>query len=335
MTKNSNSISIAMVGCGEHSHIHAQAAAVIPEIKFVSCCDLVDERAQAWAEQYQCESYFTDIEEMINKTKPDAVILCTWPKQHQSQIETCLSLGIKNILCEKSLALSGDEALAIWNAAQQKNALVIEAEKYRHHPAIRKLERILTRQDIGPIDSIRAIFSNYEPEEEIVSDSDRNWRYKEECGGGVAYDWMSYLVNGCNHFSGSLPKRVFASGNISEKYGHIESSKTANFSQELHIACAQGRLTLPISWGIFGDVTISETHRKEPWDFILTDTYRVEHIDSFVLQLKNFVAVIRGEEKPLTPLHESVINIFTIDALVRSLKEKKIVDIKVPELSIN
>ncbi len=335
-------IKAGIVGCGEHSHIHAQAAGKVEGFQIVSCCDVAEDRARNWADKYGCGSYYTDICGMLCNEKLDAVILCTWPGQHLEQIEKCLSAGISNILCEKSLAVSGAEALEIKRLAEQAGAFIMEGCKNRHHPAIRRMEQLLASGENGAIDSIRATFDNFEPENEELPENLRNWRERKECGGGVAYDWVSYLVNACNHFSGGKPVRVYATGDTGSlsgvinrihgmiEYdngivGYVESSKKSSFSEELQITCEKGTLRLPVAWGIYGDVKITRQHRKEPWDYILTDTYEVEHVDEFYLQLKNFAEVIRGIAEPVIPLSQSVLNVQTIDALVESLMEKRIV----------
>jgi predicted dehydrogenase len=339
-----NKLKLGIVGCGEHSHEHFRAAEGVQNVEIVACCDISQDRARICAEKYGCSGYYNSIQDMLEHENLDAVILCTWPMQHLEQIEICLHSGIKNILCEKSLTLSAVEAIEVGKLAQQFDAFIMEGCKYRHHPAIRKLEQLLSHGDLGKIDSIRATFSNYEPEEAQGEGVELEWRYRKECGGGVSYDWMSYLVNGSNHFSGSKPKRVFASGTNSEKYdvitrllgmieyengvvAFIESSKEANFSEELQITCSNGILRLPIAWGIYGEVKITQTHRKPEWDYILTDSYEIEETNAFVLQLKNFVDVICGNEKPVIPLVQSIQNVQTIEALVTSLTNKCVVDL--------
>jgi predicted dehydrogenase len=177
-----------------------------------------------------------------------------------------------------------------------------------------KIESLMNSGEIGKIDNISATFNNYEPDEEINGDT-RNWRYKKECGGGVPYDWMSYLVNAANYFSKSKPIRVFASGTISPRfdvitrlYGMIEyengitanisSSKNASFSQELEINCSKGIINLPVSWGIFGNVKVECRRRMQDWPYIIKDTYEIEHKDSFINQIQNFVDVINGKAQP-------------------------------------
>ena len=98
-------IKIGMVGCGEHSNVHAAAAKGLQGIKITACCDINEDKAVDWARRYGCDSYYTGIEAMLEKEKLDAMILCTWPGQYVEQIEKCLSYRVRNILCEKSLAL--------------------------------------------------------------------------------------------------------------------------------------------------------------------------------------------------------------------------------------
>lgn len=335
-------IKIGLVGCGRHSHEHFRAAGNTPGVQITACCDMDFEKARLCAQQYKIPSAYPSIENMLEIEDLDAVILCTWPMQHARQIEQCIKAGIKNILCEKSLALSASEALAIWQLAQQSGAFIMEACKHRHHPAIRKIEQLLANGESGRVDSIHTAFSNYEPDEQSDADFSADWRFKKECGGGVPYDWMSYLVNACNCYSGALPKRVFASGSVGGKsgvvtrifgeieyengvVGFIESSKEASFSEDLHIACANVRISLPIAWGIYGGVTIRQTRRKPEWDYILTDTFEIDEANAFELQLQNFAQAIRKEEKPVMTLRESIVNVQTIDALVTSMTEGAIV----------
>jgi predicted dehydrogenase len=350
MKNTDERIRIAVAGCGAHSHIHAGAVKADTRLALAACCDIDDDRARSWALEYGCSPYH-EMTRMLSGESVDAVIICTWPSQHCEQIRACLDAGIKNILCEKSLTMSGSDALEIYSLVKSHGAFLMEGCMYRHHPAIRKVEQLVSGPDAGKIDCIRAAFSNYEPIAHTDSLATGDWRYRRECGGGVTHDWMSYCVNAANHFSGSLPKRVFASGNVNEQYGvidriygHIEyengivgiveSSKHANFTQMLHISCANGIIQLPVAWGIYGDVTINRHHRKEKWDYILTDQFRIEEADSFALQLDNFVNVIRGTAEPLVPLYDSVVNVITIDALERSVHEGKVIEPDFPAITL-
>jgi predicted dehydrogenase len=114
------------------------------------------------------------------------------------------------------------------------------------------------------------------------------------------------------------------------RVGMIESSRQASLTQELQVAGSRGILTMPIAWTIMGDTAIT-IRRSEGWDRLLGDTYQVAGANAYQLQLENFAAVIRGEAAPAVPLAESVVNTYTVEALVTSALEKRPVSVEVPD----
>lgn len=346
-TISNRTIRLGIVGCGGISHAHANGARKSAKgIQFTACCDIRTEAATAWAERYGCKSVYTDYEEMMRKEALDGVLLASWPNQHRQQIERCLDLGVRNILCEKALTLTGQEAVEIWKMTNVADAFLMEGFMYRHNRGIRKLEQILSSGELGPVDNVRACFHAYDAERELAADTTRDWRQRKECGGGIPYDFACYCVNACNHFASSLPTRVYFSGNLSEKYGTInrlhglieysngcigivESSKKTNFSQELQISCANGILNLPIAWND-KDTTITRRF-SVGWANLFDDTFAIVAEDAYQLQLENFAGVLRGEVVPGMPLIQSVVNTFTIEAIVDSVLEKRMVPLEIPE----
>jgi len=341
-------IKLGCVACGGISHAHGIAAQENADrARFVACCDVVADRAKAWAEKYGCEHWYTDYKEMLTKEDLDAVVLATWPGQHRQQIERCLKAGIRNILCEKSLTITGREAMEIFDLAAEYRAFVMEGFMYRHHPAIIKLQKLIADGEIGEVDTVRACFSEVDPETADPADPNRNWRYKKELAGGTPYDFACYCVNTCRLFAGGVPKRVVCYGGISAKYdvinrmyglieydngriGIIESSKTQAFLQDLQISGTTATLNLPIAYTILGEITI-ERHHTVGWADVRRDLYHIGPCNSFVPQMTNFADVIQGRAKPGMPLAESVVNIFTVEALVASLTEKRGVTVEIPD----
>ncbi len=338
---------VGIVACGGISHAHGQAAQLNSDkVNIIACCDVVADRAAAWADQYGCKRHYTDYEEMMAKEDLDAVLLATWPNQHREQIEVVLEAGIKNILCEKELTLTGKEAAEIYELVDSAGAFLMEAFMYRHHPAIAKLRRLVDAGEIGKVDSVRACFSSFDPEVGSADDNTRNWRQRKECGGGIPYDFACYCVNACRYFAGGAPTRVQCYGGISETFdivnrmyallqydngcvGLIESSKKEAFTQEVQINGSAGILDLPISWTIPNRQTITLT-RDLAWADQVTDTFTCPAPDSYALQMSNFVDVVRDGAAPVLPLAESVVNAFTIEALVNSLLEGREIELDIP-----
>jgi predicted dehydrogenase len=154
---------LGIVGCGAISERHGPAAALTPAVSIVACCDVRRDVAEQWRERFGCERAYDDYLSMVREHELDGVILATWPNLHREQVLGCLDAGVRCILCEKSLALTGAEALEIWQAAEERDALVVEGYMYRHHPAFQSLLELVESGRTGSVDSVWAAFSLFDP----------------------------------------------------------------------------------------------------------------------------------------------------------------------------
>jgi predicted dehydrogenase len=338
---------LGIVGCGFISERHGQAAAACPAVSIVASCDVRFEAAEAWGRRYGCERAYDDYLTMIREHELDAVVLATWPNLHLEQVLGCLEAGVRSILCEKALGLGPAEALEIWTAAAEADALVVEAYMYRHHPAIRTIDELLAARELGEIDNIWAAFSQLDAEESSPEDPGRDWRQRKECGGGVPYDLACYCVDACNRFARALPRQVLALADTNERYGTVdrlyglieyddglvgllESSKRSDSNHELRISGSGGHVRLPVAWRI-DSATEVIVSRSVGWEKFETRRLPIPAADSFRLQLESFTAAARGDAAPEPALAESVLNAITIDALLSSAAEHTMVAVELPE----
>ena len=79
---------------------------------------------------------------------------------------------------------------------------------YRHHPLTLEIDRLLAQNEVGQVDSVVGVFSVFDPEDRASTDDTRDWRQRQECGGGVPYDYTCYPINGCGHYIRDLPVRA-------------------------------------------------------------------------------------------------------------------------------
>jgi D-xylose 1-dehydrogenase (NADP+, D-xylono-1,5-lactone-forming) len=338
---------LGIVGCGGISERHARAAAASPLVAVVACCDVRPGLADAWAERHGCERAFDGYRAMIREHELDGVLLATWPNLHHEQVLGCLDAGVRAVLCEKALALTAAEAQDIRTAAAAAGALVVEGYMYRHHPAIEQIDELLATGEIGAIDTVRATFDIFDPEEASPDDPERDWRQRLECAGGVPYDLACYCVDACNHFAASPPRRVLALAGTSERYGTVdrlyglieyengrvgilESSKRSDFDHELRIGGARGHIRLPVAWRIEGPTEV-HVSRSVAWGVFETTSHPIPAVDPFRLQLERFAAAARGETEPVPGIAESVVTAATLDALLASAAERTAVTVAVPE----
>ena len=311
------------------------------------------ESAQTWAAEYGCQQAYDDLGEMLAGEELDGIVIATWPSLHCEQIMACIEAGVPAILCEKSLVMSGAEALKVWDAANQRGTNMVEGFMYRHHPAIRRLEDLVCTDKDGPLDSIHAVFNMLD---ETREGSSPGWRRSTETGGGVAHDFLCYPVDAACHFAGALPVSVQATGSqgphgtLERLVGTlefsngviatVESSRRANLNQRLEIRCANATLALPFAWTPPGDVPIDITRTtgfldQETQSEVITPGAshdgRLVDFPVFTRQMDNFVEVVRGESAPLVPLAGSVINACVVDALLASLESGSRETINLPD----
>ena len=89
------------------------------------------------------ELLFTDLEDMLAKGRPQAVLVYTNTYDHRRVVEVCARHGV-SVMMEKPLAVSLDDALAIEKAVRQANIHVLvnyETSWYRSNHAAYELVR--------------------------------------------------------------------------------------------------------------------------------------------------------------------------------------------------
>lgn len=344
-----------IVGCGRISHAHGIASQRLDgAVRFAACADISRDAAGAFAAAYGVNRTYTDYAEMLKEEDLNAVIFATWPAQHREQLETAIKSGVKYILCEKALAMTGEEALEIWQMANDAGVTIVEGFMYTHHPVISKLDELVRREESGEIDSVRATFHLRLPD--VASDTP-TWRQRKETGGSVPYDRTCYPVNACQRYADALPKRVSAHCDTSNNYDTItrlygmvtyendriaiiESSNEAVFNEVLELTCANRVYSLNVPFTLPGDGLIREfealkfSHVKEHEHVVksplpLQDDLPTYH--AYTPQLANFLATVEGKKAPSPRLIDSVVNSYTLDALVRSGLDKRMIEIELPD----
>ena len=284
---------------------------------------------------------------MMRDESLDGIIIATWPNLHRDQLIGCLKAGIRFILCEKTLTISGEEAMAVWTTAEKYNAQILEGLTYVHHPRFRQLQDIIASGTYGPVESIRGVFNIHDDEENDPDDPTRNWRQKLDCAGGVPWDFACYPIDACNAFCGGLPTRVYCTGRQSVKFGTItrmhgmieyengaigivESNKQSS-CQDLQIILRDAVIDMPDQcWSNSPDAILSLRIRKGLYD-TKHENLTSPPADRFVSQLTHFADLIEESATPQIPLERSVINLCVMDALIRSLEQKDPVDVGIPK----
>lgn len=150
-------IKLAIVGTGNMAGAHAENFKKIKGVKIVSCCDIREEAAANFAEKHSIPSFYTDLKEMLDKEKPDAVTNVTIDAAHAP---TCIEILKRKIhvLCEKPLATNAPEAKKMVDAAKKAGVINMVNLSYRNSSALQKAAQIISSGKLGPIRHVQASY---------------------------------------------------------------------------------------------------------------------------------------------------------------------------------
>ena len=185
---------VAIVGL-VHGHVHGflNQYRHSPEIEIVGIAE-PDEHLLAAAERYGFDrsQLFTDLEDMLAKTHPQAVLVYTSTYDHRRVVEICARHGV-HVMMEKPLSVSLEDALAIEKAAHAGKIHVLvnyETSWYRSNHAVYDLAH---EGAIGGIRKVVVHDGHNGPKEIGVEPEFLAWLTDPKLnGGGALFDFGCY-----------------------------------------------------------------------------------------------------------------------------------------------
>ncbi|MFD0829265.1 Gfo/Idh/MocA family protein [Neobacillus sp. M.A.Huq-85] len=169
---------IAVIGCGSIArHRHLPEYGANSKVQIVAVCDIVKGRAEEIGGQYGAKA-FTNFEELLLESEIDAVSVCTPNYLHAPISIAALNAG-KHVLCEKPMATSNEEALAMIAASKSSGKKLMIAHNQRFVPSHVKARKLIETGEVGKIYSFRTAFGHPGPEK-WSADGARSWFFKKE-----------------------------------------------------------------------------------------------------------------------------------------------------------
>lgn len=142
----------AIIGCGRISPNHF-AAAIANQLEIVAICDVIPQNMSNMIDRFSLEATtnsYTDYNEMINKEDLDLVAICTESGKHAKIALDCIDKEI-NLIIEKPIALSIEDANQIIEKSAQKNVVVSACHQNRFNKSIKKIREALEEGRFGKL----------------------------------------------------------------------------------------------------------------------------------------------------------------------------------------
>ncbi len=202
-----NKLKIAVIGCGNISCMHLDAASELPQAQLVAVCDIKPDRADKAAKQYGAKAYY-DYKQMIAEESLDAVHICLPHYIHTEVAQYALEHGV-NVISEKPMSINYDDALKTVELAEKQGLKYGVIFQCRYNTPSRFVKENITNGKLGAVKCGRVVLTWYRSDNYYDS-SDWKGTWDKE-GGGVVIDQAIHSIDLANWFIDSTPVEIQSS----------------------------------------------------------------------------------------------------------------------------
>ena len=181
--ETTTNVRVGIIGCGRVAKRFPAEADVVNGLKIVATFDIDQAEAEKIAAVVADAKYCTTLEELYNIV--DAVYIATPHLFHYQYIRDSILAG-KHVLCETPMVLKGKEAKELFALAEEKEVILMEANKTAHCPAFNHLMVMIKSGVIGEVVDIEASLSKLWNVQKSLREFDSNQ------AGGSLYELGSY-----------------------------------------------------------------------------------------------------------------------------------------------
>jgi predicted dehydrogenase len=192
-----------VVGCGAIAREHLAVLAEIKHVEVAAVCDISPVRAEATAERFGIQKWYTDYRRLLSDIRPDLVHITTPPASHVAIARDCLNEGI-NVLCEKPVTIEYSDFVDLKRVSSEKKLLFMENQQFRFHSSVLRIADLVESGNIGDILEVQIINSL-----NIVGDrsaySDKNSpHFALSLPGGPIGDFLPHIAYIAYMFTGRI-----------------------------------------------------------------------------------------------------------------------------------
>ena len=162
-TGGSKRIRVGVIGCGSVSGRYFPDLKVCPYAEVVSACDIIPERAEQRAKEFQVLNHYPHISQMLAGAEFDLLVNLTDMQEHEHLNQEGIAAG-KHIWSEKPIANSLDAGQAILEQAKAKGVRVWGAPVVVSSPQFAFMAKTIAAGSLGRIASAHADYGHTGPD---------------------------------------------------------------------------------------------------------------------------------------------------------------------------
>ncbi|MBO5427504.1 MAG: Gfo/Idh/MocA family oxidoreductase [Prevotella sp.] len=179
--ESQENVRAGIIGCGRVARRFPSEANVVSGVDVVAAYDIDKESVMTLVQNNENICACADLDKFYNSL--DAVYIATPHLSHYDYIKRSLEAG-KHVLCETPMVLNMKQAKELYDLAEKKGVILMEANKTAHCPAFNHLMVMIKSGIIGEIVDIEASLS------QLLDRSGRE--FDSKLAGGALYEEGSY-----------------------------------------------------------------------------------------------------------------------------------------------
>ncbi len=295
----------------------------VPEAQAFAVAARDAARAERFARKHGIPRVHPSYDALLADPEIDAIYNPLPNSLHCAWTLRALAAG-KHVLCEKPLASNAEEAQRMAHAADAAGRVLVEAFHWRHHPLAARMRAILRSGELGEIRHVEATTC-------IPLWIPGDIRFRFELAGGALMDIGSYAVNMLRWLAEAEPEVVsvqtrLLSPNVDRwlraelrfpdgRTGRITCALLSStlLRLENRVEGSRGSLHVfnPLAPHFYHRLTVQGQDGARRRERVPGDT-------TYTLQLRHFVARVRGAAPGPTEARDGVANMRAIDAIYRA-----------------
>jgi predicted dehydrogenase len=348
-------INLGIIGAGWPGQMHAEALRAVQEANLYACVDVEKARRSAFEKSYLPEKLYSDYAELLRDPRVDAVIICLPNSLHFPASLAALEAK-KHVLCEKPPTLNTAEIKVLREEAAKRRLVYYFSRQGRFTPAMRMAKSLIEEGRLGRIYHATATFVRSRG----IPVGIGSWfTEKRRSGGGALIDIGIHALDSVWYLLGT-PRPVSVSAQVFQNFAHLvkvpvfdvedaayafirfeneivvqlETSWAANLTDQIPPREYFGReLVNSVVYGTKATIRLNPPALFEDQNGALVDVslqVKAGEPGVFELQVRNFLASIRGEAAPVNSADQAVALMEMVDAIYASSaagREMPIVDV--------
>jgi predicted dehydrogenase len=149
-------VKAALIGAGQIARQHLSCLATLPGIELAAVCDLSPATAEAAAERYGIQTWFTDHRAMLEKARPDVVHVTTPPTSHFRLATDSFDAGA-HVIVEKPATSTFEELQTLVQRAQKARRHLVEDHNYVFNNAPQQILRRISSSHFGAVTHVEVL----------------------------------------------------------------------------------------------------------------------------------------------------------------------------------